>query len=406
MAPKNDAEDADKNQPRGDFNLLAVAKDKKPKKKVILVIGSGVLFLFLAIGTIFYLAFSAMESNNPSKVDESKVKADPALATKPVSDDDIQKRREQILQRRKQEEKKKAEEAESKPQPKPTQTNANPDTPPPSAAYLRKLSGGLLVQETGGGTGQSSTGSASPEQEDEPASRTAATSLRNMDTDGASELGASGAGENRGSLSALNNSSYPMKSASLSPDRKYLLKRKTNIRCALYTAVKTNYPGFVKCTLTQPVYSSDGSVILAEAGAELEGEQKVEIRPGQTSVFTTWSDLETAGGVRANLNALGTGAMGESGTEAFVDNHYSERFGGAVMLSFIQDAFATAAKSTSSNSSTYSFDNSESNAEDMASKALDNSINIPPTGYVLPGTVINVIVAQDIDFSSVFKTRK
>ncbi|HGS4165026.1 TPA: TrbI/VirB10 family protein, partial [Klebsiella pneumoniae] len=43
--------------------------------------------------------------------------------------------------------------------------------------------------------------------------------------------------------------------------------------------------------------------------------------------------------------------------------------------------------------------------EDMASKALENSINIPPTAYVKPGTVINVIVNQDIDFSSVFTTR-
>ncbi|MDI5530844.1 conjugal transfer protein TrbI, partial [Salmonella enterica subsp. enterica serovar Cerro] len=53
----------------------------------------------------------------------------------------------------------------------------------------------------------------------------------------------------------------------------------------------------------------------------------------------------------------------------------------------------------------YTVENSEQNAEDMASKALENSINIPPTGYVLPGTVITVIVAQDIDFSSVYKTR-
>ncbi|MGK7247414.1 TrbI/VirB10 family protein [Buttiauxella agrestis] len=97
--------------------------------------------------------------------------------------------------------------------------------------------------------------------------------------------------------------------------------------------------------------------------------------------------------------------MGESGTNAYVDNHYGQRFGGAVMLSFIQDAFASAANATQKSNSTYSFDNSESNAENMATKALDSSINIPPTGYVLPGTVINVIVAQDVDFSSVFKTR-
>ncbi len=132
----------------------------------------------------------------------------------------------------------------------------------------------------------------------------------------------------------------------MSPERKYLLKRKSNLRCALYTGVKTDHPGFVKCILTQPLYSSDGSVILAEAGAELDGEQKVEIKPGQSSVFTSWTDLETSVGVRATLNALGTGAMGESGTNAYVDNHNGQRYGGAVMLSFIQDAFASAANST------------------------------------------------------------
>ncbi|MEA7187913.1 hypothetical protein ONJ45_25500, partial [Salmonella enterica subsp. enterica serovar Virginia] len=42
---------------------------------------------------------------------------------------------------------------------------------------------------------------------------------------------------------------------------------------ALYNRVKTDYPGFVSCYLLRPLYSSDGSVILAEAGAELTGEQ-------------------------------------------------------------------------------------------------------------------------------------
>ncbi|RMT50895.1 Conjugal transfer protein [Pseudomonas savastanoi] len=41
----------------------------------------------------------------------------------------------------------------------------------------------------------------------------------------------------------------------------------------------------------------------------------------------------------------------------------------------------------------------------MANKALDNTINIPDTAHLLPGTVITVIVARDIDFSSVFENR-
>jgi type IV secretion system protein VirB10 len=36
---------------------------------------------------------------------------------------------------------------------------------------------------------------------------------------------------------------------------------------------------------------------------------------------------------------------------------------------------------------------------------LDSTINIPPTAYILPGTVMTVIVARDIDFSTVFENR-
>ncbi len=103
-------------------------------------------------------------------------------------------------------------------------------------------------------------------------------------------------------------------------------------------------------------------------------------------MFSLRSELETApDGIRASLSGLGTDPMGSSGTEAYIDNHYGKKFGGAVMLSFIQDALGSVSNLTKRNSGNgYTVENSEQNAEDMASKALDNSINIPPTGYVLP----------------------
>lgn len=133
----------------------------------------------------------------------------------------------------------------------------------------------------------------------------------------------------------------------------------------------------------------------------------MEIKAGQSSVFTCWTELETAPGVRASLNGLGTDPMGRSGTDVHIDNHYGDCFGGAVMLSFVKDALATVSnRAKKSNGSGYNVDNTELNAEDMAGKALENSMTIPPTGYVLLGTVINVIVAQDIDFSSGYTTRR
>lgn len=416
MEKNNDSHDEPKTLPRGDFNLLGIKKNNKPKAKVIMVIGIGVMFLIVALGSIFFFAYRAMEANNPDKVDETKVKPDAALSAKQQDDNEIQKRREEILEKRREEEQRKAAEQQAQQQ-QPENNNNNQHTnntktnnqaPAPSQAYLRKLSGGVMVQETGGANSSqsSSTGNSSGiDHEDKGEQESVLDKIANAQANDGDALG-SGSGEGRGSLSNLTGTSYAPTRAFMSPPRKFLLKRKSNVQCALYTKVKTDHPGFVKCLLTQPLYSSDGSVVLAEKGAELDGEQKIEIKPGQSSVFTTWTELETAGGVRANLNALGTGAMGESGTEAYVDYHTGQVFTGAVMLSFIQDAFASAANMTKRNSSTYSFDNSESNAENMATKTLDHNINIPPTGYVLPGTVINVIVAQDVDFSSVFTTRK
>lgn len=48
--------------------------------------------------------------------------------------------------------------------------------------------------------------------------------------------------------------------------------------------------------------------------------------------------------------------------------------------------------------------NSEQNTENMANKALESTIGIKPTAHILPGTVMTVIVARDIDFSSVLRT--
>ena len=39
----------------------------------------------------------------------------------------------------------------------------------------------------------------------------------------------------------------------------------------------------------------------------------------------------------------------------------------------------------------------------MATEALKNSINIPPTGYVNQGTEIMVFVARDVDFSGLYE---
>lgn len=186
--------------------------------------------------------------------------------------------------------------------------------------------------------------------------------------------------------------------------RDLLLAHGTNIPCALRTEIISTYSGLVTCSVISDVYSADGSTLLVEKGAEAFGTQSIALEQGQASVFVTWSDIRTQEGVSIKIDSLGTGALGASGVEAWVDTHFKERFGGAIMLSFLDDAFATMANSQLKNASV-STDNTQSMASDMASKALENSINIPPTGYVPIGTRLNILVARDVDMSNVYKLK-
>lgn len=408
------------------------------RKYQIAGVGGGLALIGL-IG-ILWFAIYEINSGGHDKVDSSKVKSDATLDNRAAQDGGMTAKMKQVAEAKKQQAAQHAPTAP--PNTAPTNTppantstgNTDHHAPSNSGAASaasekhvqtpqerRLMSGVLAVVEDASagsalGSGDAAGGgrgaSASDANEDDirrlansDPHALAAQFIAQQKGQGAGLAGGAGSPQDSGgAFSNLQGSTFAPSSAYLMPPRKYLLEHNTYTRCVLYTEIITDQPGLIECRLTQPLYSADGSIILAEAGDRLTGEQHVSVKPGQARVFTAWTELETTTGVRVKLNSLGAGAMGASGTAAWIDNHYAQRFGGAVMLSFIQDALQSAANATSN--SQYSVNNSESNAEDMASKALDNTINIPPTAYILPGTVINVIVARDIDFSPVFATRK
>jgi type IV secretion system protein VirB10 len=180
----------------------------------------------------------------------------------------------------------------------------------------------------------------------------------------------------------------------------FLLQHGTVIPCALYSQIISDYQGIVTCRVTQDVYSANGKALLVERGSLLTGSQSVQLEAGKNRVFTTWADIETPNGIAIRIDSLGADRLGASGNEAWIDNHFKERFGGAILLSFLDDAFSALAKNASSDNIT--FNNSTENASNMAEKALENSINISPTGYTQIGQRINIIVARDIDMSNVY----
>ena len=156
----------------------------------------------------------------------------------------------------------------------------------------------------------------------------------------------SGAGESDpdGIDSKLRGDVYSQGSAKLVRGRDLLLIHGTQIPCVLQTRLVTDQPSILICQVTKNIYSADGSTLLIERGSKVFGEQKKAIITGQNMAFVNWSEIDTPYGVRVRIDSLGTDSLGASGINVWVDEKWGKRFGGAILLSFIQDALATASQ--------------------------------------------------------------
>jgi type IV secretion system protein VirB10 len=181
----------------------------------------------------------------------------------------------------------------------------------------------------------------------------------------------------------------------------YLLKKGMTIPCALRTGIDTTLPGFLTCVAVSDVYSANGVTKLVERGATFFGEQKSTISQGQTRVFVVWNRIDNPSGIFAELDSPATDEMGYAGIGGHVDDRFWKRFGGAIMLSLIQDSVQAAAQSRQE-SGGVSISNTSGAGSQMATEALKGTINIPPTITVLPGKILNVMVARDVSFESVY----
>jgi type IV secretion system protein VirB10 len=180
------------------------------------------------------------------------------------------------------------------------------------------------------------------------------------------------------------------------PDRRFLITAGTSIPCTLQTAMDTSTPGYVSCLIGQDIYSDDGSVVLMEKGAKVLGEYRSGMRQGQSRLFVLWTRAVTPSGVSVGLASPASDALGRAGFDGAVDIHFWERFGGALLLSIVDDTSAAVATRADSNGETVRMPSA------AAGIALQNSINIPPSLKKPQGSQVSIFVAQDLDFSSVY----
>jgi type IV secretion system protein VirB10 len=195
----------------------------------------------------------------------------------------------------------------------------------------------------------------------------------------------------------------PATVAEVVPTRRWLLPKGSFIDCTLETAIDSTLPGMTSCVTAVDIFGSDGRVVLLERGTKLIGETRLEVRTGQRRVFVLWHEARTPTGVVANLASPGTDALGRSGVTGQVDTHFSERFGAALLLSVIDSAAIALANSQQSSDATVIV--TPQGSQDVIAEVVRQSADIPPTIRVAQGSRVQVFVARNIDFRSVYSLR-
>jgi type IV secretion system protein VirB10 len=259
-----------------------------------------------------------------------------------------------------------------------------PPPTPEQIAQQRQLSGSVFASNAPAGN----------------AASTGATLTGNPDAPG---FVAAPQGALPGELSALLRPSVSTAvRAEVLPAQRLLLPKGAFIDCTLETAIDSTLPGMTTCVMATDAFGADGSVVLLERGTKLIGETRGQVQQGSSRVFVLWSEARTPAGVVVPLSSPGADELGRAGLPGEVNRHFWERFGAAMLISVI-DGAVEAQSSRSGNGGTLVIDPAAS--QGVLTEVLKGTVNIPPTVVKRNGDRIQVLVARDLDFRSVYELR-
>ncbi len=194
----------------------------------------------------------------------------------------------------------------------------------------------------------------------------------------------------------------PAVQAQVLPTQRFLLPKGAFLDCTLESAIDSTLPGLVTCVTATDSFGVDGMTVLIERGSKLVGETQGDVHQGAARVFVLWTQVRTPTGVVVALGSPGTDELGRAGLPGEVNRHFFQRFGAAMLISIIEGAVQGAAQRSNGAGTVVV---SPSGTEAIPTEVLKSTVNIPPTLTKDQGDRIQVLVARDLDFRSVYELR-
>ena len=188
--------------------------------------------------------------------------------------------------------------------------------------------------------------------------------------------------------------------AGVLPDRNLLIAAGTVAPCLLQTALDSTTPGYVSCVLPRDLYSDNGAVVLLERGTRLLGEHRGGLQQGRRRIFVLWTRAVSPTGVTVELASPAADGLGRAGFDGVVDTRFWDRFGGALLMSLVDDGAHAAFGSDSEGLRA-----TARLPSDAAATALQGAVDIPPVLRKMQGTEVSIFIARDLDFRGVYRLR-
>ena len=181
-----------------------------------------------------------------------------------------------------------------------------------------------------------------------------------------------------------------------------LLKRGTTFHCVPEQPLDSDVPGPISCMVSEDVRGADGTVILIERGASVDGEVTRPPNIGTNRMFIEFDEIMTLTGIPIYLSATGGDTLGTSGVDGTIDEHLWRRLKGALLLSAVEIG-GNAVSNLSEKSGSLNLNVGTGQGESIASQMLQHDINIPPTLWRNQADPITVTVRQDIPMDNAYR---
>ena len=185
------------------------------------------------------------------------------------------------------------------------------------------------------------------------------------------------------------------------PASPYQVMAGTVIAAALVTGIKSDLPGDVIATVTEPVYdTATGKFLLIPQGSRILGRYNSQVSYGQSRVQMVWNRIILPDTSSLTLdNLVGTDPAGYTGVEDEVDRHWGRILAGAAWTTLLGVGAELAAPENRQDGNRIIIagrDSAQDSINQVGQEITRRNLNVQPTLTARPGLPVRIVANRDL----------